>query len=140
MSWQEISRDIVFNQFGDIEIMHGDIHSMDNPIDILKQNIIDRIKSSYGDYDLYPTYGSNISAIMGMSNNTEAENRVKSGIINCLISDRFLNPRDIKMFAKKVNTNMFVKLEIATLLSVGEYKPLSLALIFGLNKEFVYAT
>lgn len=140
MSWIDIDQDITFNQFGDIKITDNDIETLDDAIDILKQNIIDRIKSSYGDYDLYPTYGSNIHSIIGMSNNAEAEARVQAGIINCLTSDRFLNPRNIKLFAKKINSNMFIKLEIATLLSNGEYKPLSLALIFGLNKEFVYAT
>lgn len=139
MSWIDIDNDLQFDQFGDIVFANKDIKSLDDKIDILRQNIIDRIKSDHGDYDLYETYGGNIHAIIGTSNDADAEARVKSSIINCLTSDGFLNARDMKLFAKKVNTKMFVKLEIATLLSNREYKPLSLAFIFGLNKEFVYA-
>lgn len=137
MNWSEIKSDVIFDQFGDFVIRKGDISVELNPIDILRQNIIDRSISAYGDYELQKQYGANINGLFGLSNAKEIESRVRNSITYALTHDGFLNKDNINLFAKKIHDKLLLKLEI-TALSIQQ-KPIALSFIFSANRTFTYA-
>ena len=137
MNWSEISSDVIFDQFGDFVITKGDVAIELNQIEILRQNIIDRSISAYGDYELQKQYGANIHGLIGLSNVKEVESRVTSNIIYALTHDGFLNKDNINLFAKKIHDKLLLKLEITV--SSVQQKPLALSFIFSANRTFTYA-
>lgn len=137
MNWSEANSDTIFDQFGDFVITKGDISIELNQIDILKQNIIDRIITSYGDYELQKQFGADIHGLIGLSNNKEVESRATKNIVYALTHDGFLSKDNIDLFAKKINDKLLLKLEISAL-SIQQ-KPIALAFIFSANRTFTYA-
>ena len=137
MNWSEIKSDVVFDQFGDFELTKGDISITLDTIDILKQNIIDRIITAYGDYELQKQFGADIHGLIGLSNNKEVESRATKNIIYALTHDGFLNKDNINLFAKKINQKLLLKLEISV--SSIQQNPISFAFIFSANRTFTYA-
>jgi len=91
--------DIVFDDFGDVVVNNGNLETTSDIFRITKQNAIDRIRSSYGDYRLYPTYGANLSAKIGKPIGATMELEIEQSIIRSLTFDGFLQKQDIKCVA-----------------------------------------
>lgn len=136
MRWYEIIEDVVFDQFGDFTLTKTDISTTTKSIDILKQNVIDRVKSIHGDYSLQKQYGGNISKLIGLTNSTEIELKARNNLIYCLTSDGFIDKSNLNIFVKKLVDKLLIKLEISV---AGEGAPLAMAFIFALNRTFIYA-
>ena len=109
------TQDLVFDDFGDIKITNGDIATTNNRIEILRQNCVDRIRSSFDDYKLYRSYGANLSSNIGKPITESLEILIQESVIRSLIFDGFLKRDDVKCVAINVSPHeLFIKTEVST--------------------------
>ena len=91
--------DLEFDRYGDINFLGNDISALQSRLDHVYQGVIDRLITNHGDYDLYPTFGANLSSLVGQRNDSELEEEVSRLIHNALTADRFLTRSDIEVSA-----------------------------------------
>ena len=109
------TQDLVFDDFGDIKITNGDIATTNNRIEILRQNCVDRIKSSFEDYKLYRSYGANLSSNIGKPITESLEISIQESIIRSLVFDGLLKRDEVKCVIVNVSPHqLFIKTEIST--------------------------
>lgn len=97
MHWSKYNKDISFDEFGDIDILTGDIATISSKEEILVQNVMDRIKSSQGDYRLFPLIGSGIVKKIGSIASISLENEIENRIRQSLTYDGFLTSQEVKV-------------------------------------------
>lgn len=97
MHWSKYNEDISFDEFGDIDILTGDIATISSKEEILVQNVMDRIKSSQGDYRLFPLIGSGIVKKIGSIASISLENEIENRIRQSLTYDGFLTSQEVKV-------------------------------------------
>lgn len=107
-----MSRDLEFDRFGDFSFIGSDISAIDHNLDIVYQNVVDRLITNFGDYFLYPGTGANLSSFIGKRNNKELEDKVKASIVRSLTSERFLPSSMITVASQRSRHSMFIKISI----------------------------
>lgn len=109
------TQDLVFDDFGDIKITNGDIATTNNRIEILRQNCVDRIRSSFDDYKLYRSYGANLSSNIGKPITESLEVSIQESVVRSLVMDNFLKRDDVKCVVINVSPHeLFIKTEVST--------------------------
>lgn len=106
--------DILFNDYGDIEIRNGDIAVLKNKILILRQNVVDRIKTSFGDYKLYKSYGADLASFIGKPQSSSLEEKITQNIIRNLTFDKFLEQSSIGIAIVDIEGIYIIKVEVST--------------------------
>lgn len=106
--------DILFNDYGDIEIRNGDIAVLKNKILILRQNVVDRIKTSFGDYKLYKSYGADLVSFIGKPQSSSLEEKITQNIIRNLTFDKFLEQSSIGIAIVDIEGIYIIKVEVST--------------------------
>lgn len=110
-----IQLDLSFNDYGDIEFVNGNISVIKNQLDILRQNCMDRIKTSFGDYKLNKNIGADIQSFTGKSVDSILLSKIKESIIRSLTVDNFLERENIQCAVVEVSAGtIFIKIEIYT--------------------------
>lgn len=104
--------DIVFDDYGDVQISNGDIKIISNRLLILRQHSIDRIKSSFGDYKLYKNLGADLNYYIGKPITNNIESQIEESIIRSLTIDGFLERRQIACVATLILNEVVIKTEI----------------------------
>ena len=109
------TQDLVFDDFGDIKITNGDIATTNNKTEILRQNCVDRIRSSFEDYKLYRSYGANLSSNLGKPITEALEVSIQESVIRSLVLDDFLKRDEVKCIVINVSPHqLFIKTEVST--------------------------
>lgn len=127
-----ITSDIVFNDYGDIEFVNGSILVTKNEIDILRQNATDRIKTAFGDYKLNKNIGANIQDFIGKAVDEIMLVRIQDSIIRALSFDGFLNRENIQCVAIETSPgSIFIKTEIYTNILGYSFTTMSINSIFN---------
>lgn len=140
MKWSDITRDIEFDDYGDFDLVSGDISVLTDKTLILRQNVIDRLKTSFRDYDLYPNLGADLNSCIGKSNSEALAQRVKENINYTLTFDGFLLASDFVLAIFQDKEKMFIKLEIATQLNITSEDVLSINILFNTITGVIYAS
>lgn len=109
------TQDLVFDDFGDIKIINGDIATTNNKAEILRQNCVDRIRSTFEDYKLYRSFGANLSANLGKPITEALEVSIQESVIRSLVMDNFLKREEVKCVVINVSPHqLFIKTEVST--------------------------
>ena len=141
MSYKLISSDIEFDEYGDIDFFSSDISTIDNTTHIVKQNVLDRLKTSFGDYYLYKNFGANLDALIGKNNNSKLAEQARSSIIYALTVDDFLKITEFNIAIYQEGNSMFIKLEIPILDSkYTTYNILTINAIYNTTTGNIYAS
>ncbi len=109
-----LTADVIFDDFGDFNIVNKDIQTSNNKLIIFRQNAIDRIKSNQGDYKLYPNVSANTDTLLGRQNGPTLEKEMERLIIRALTFDRFVSRGDINIVSVSTKNSILTKIEIAT--------------------------
>lgn len=96
---QQIDKDIKFDRYGDISFIGNDLDTLSEYRDIVYQNVIDRLITNFGDYELAPNYGADLSSFKGKNVLSGIEDKIRSNIIKALIADNFLDLGQINVIA-----------------------------------------
>lgn len=140
MNWTKIIKDLEFDEYGDIDLVSGDIAILSDQTSILRQNILDRIKTSFGDYDLYPKLGADLSGFIGKPNLKELSNRINENISYSLTFDGFLKRQDFDIEIVQEKESIYIKLEIPTLIRITSEDTLSINILFNTITGSIYAS
>lgn len=135
MHWSAIREDIVFDEFGDIELLTGDISTTTYKEEILRQHIFDRIKSSQGDYRLFPMVGSGIIKTIGQKISEELEDEIENRIKQALTYDGFLTNSELSVACMIVELTAHIAIEIIA--SRDLFRNLPISLSFNLSTGVV---
>jgi hypothetical protein len=109
-----LAADVIFDDFGDFNIVNKDIQTSNNKLIIFRQNAIDRIKSNQGDYKLYPNVSANTDTLLGRQNGPTLEKEMERLIIRALTFDGFVSRGDINIVSVSTKNSILTKIEIAT--------------------------
>lgn len=86
-----------------------------NKAEILRQNCVDRIRSSFDDYKLYRSYGANLSANLGKPITESLELSMQESVVRSLVFDNFLKRDEVKCVVVNISPHqLFIKTEIST--------------------------
>ncbi len=140
MKWSNIEKDIEFDDYGDIDLVSGDISILLDKTSILRQNVIDRLKTAFGDYDLYPNLGSDLNSFIGKTNSEHLAQRVKENITYALTFDNLLSQSDFALVVYQDQEKMFIKLELPTLSNITSEDVLSINILFNTITGVIYAS
>lgn len=94
--WSSVTSDIkIDSQYGDIEIYGGDIILTKKNKEILKHTIIDRFKTSFNDYVLFPNYGANLEVFIGRGIDSKLAEDLKTAFRYALTYDNFIENSEL---------------------------------------------
>ncbi len=126
------THDLVFDDFGDIKITNGDIATTNNKAEILRQNCVDRIRSSFDDYKLYRSYGANLSANLGKPITESLELSMQESVVRSLVFDNFLKRDEVKCVVVNISPHqLFIKTEISTIVLGYSFTTITINSIFN---------
>lgn len=92
------STDLVFTTRGDYACFNGDLASSEeDPLRSLYQEILTRVKSSLGDWEMYPSLGASLEDFIGEPNNKITAEAMKIRMTASLAKDGFLNTSDLNI-------------------------------------------
>lgn len=134
-----ITRDIIFDDYGDFRLENGDIEVSNNKLRIFRQNVIDRIKSNRDDYRMYSEFGANLQSLIGKPNSIGLEAETERLIKKSLTSDGFVANEDIKIVSISTPETIVTKLEIATLELGISVSTLKITAIYNTQNGSLYA-
>ena len=107
-----ITKDIVFDLYGDIKFNYGDIMSTDDKGDIFYQNICSRILTNFNDLKFYPSFGANLKSFIGKPVNSAMETSIKNRIVYCLNFDGFLDKDEINVITYPQRNKILVRVSV----------------------------
>lgn len=107
-----MSYDIKFDKYGDIEFFNNDIKLIEGEIDVLYQNVVDRLKTNFGDYKLNINFGANLNSFIGKKNGSELESLISKSIIKSLTYDDYLKPSQVNAIAISEQEKVYVRISI----------------------------
>ena len=133
------NKDIEYDRYGDISFIGNDISFLNEEIDYIYQNSIDRIITNFNDYYLYKDFGANISSFIGTTVSPLLEEKIVKSIIRSLTIDNFLSREQISIATLEDNDSILVKIEIGTgLFSINEN--ITINSIFNTSSGLFYVT
>lgn len=88
------SVDLHWTQDGDFQLgVNGDIKKATSErARLAKQMVIKRLQSGKGDWALYPDFGAGIGDFIGLPNNRDTGQRLKSAVTQTLIEGNLVSP------------------------------------------------
>lgn len=98
-----IVKDVLFDRYGDISFVNGDIETIDDKGDILYQNVLHRLISNFGDYKNYKNLGADFSGFIGRPVTPKLEEEVRLKVAFALTNDDFL---DLTQFSVTTLTSL----------------------------------
>lgn len=135
----EISSDIKFDRYGDIEFFGNDISVLRTRQDILYQNVVDRVISNIDDYRTMSDYGANLSGSIGKMNTEDLETEIEDRIMWSLTHDNFLDDSSISINTARNKDKMHVRIDVlGGLLSVHD--SFKVMMIYNTQSGMMYAT
>lgn len=104
--------DIEFDRYGDISLFGNDISVVRDSLDFIYQGVIDRLITNQGDYDLYRSFGANISGYIGRRNDSLLEEEVIKSIRTSLTNDGFLDNQLVQILSIRNIESLLIKITI----------------------------
>lgn len=106
-------KDIYLNEYGDIELgFDGDI-KVSISDDVTVDNIIFRLKTYKGDFELEPNCGANLEDLIGEPNAPETGERACIKVKEALTHDGFLDESDFTVRASPLSiTELLILIDI----------------------------
>jgi hypothetical protein len=136
-----ITKDILFDRYGDIEFNYGDIVCIEDMGDIFYQNVISRIITNFGDYKQDSAYGADVGGEIGKPVSERLEAKIKNKILFALINDSFLQPSEINIITLSQNNTIFVRINITINQGLNVIsEKLTINMIFNPQSGQIYAT
>lgn len=114
-TWSTITTDLKMDSnYGDFEIIGGDIFLNKNKKEILKDVIIERFKTSSNDFILNPEYGADLERYLGKGIDQRLKESLLTSFKYSLTYDGFIdnNELDIVIIQVKNQFNIFVYITI----------------------------
>jgi len=131
--------DLEFDRFGDLSLFGNDLSILNSSLDFTYQNVIDRLITNFGDYDLYRSFGANISSYIGANNTAELEEAVIRSIKRSLTDDGFLSIAAVSIVSLREDAALFLKITIGNPLNALEEK-IVINSIFNTSSGLLYVT
>lgn len=104
--WNNIKSDIKVNsEYGDFEILGGDLVLSKNSKEISKNLIIERFKTNLNDFQLNPTYGANLDEYLGRGISNKLIEEIVTRLRFTLTYDNFFNNSDIEILPIVLDKN-----------------------------------
>lgn len=107
-----LTKDIIFDRYGDLRFNYGDILTTESYADIVYQNVMTRIITNFGDYKNDTSFGANTSSQIGKPVNATAEQNIKNKIIYVLTYDSFLQPSEVNVLTLSQGDRIFARINI----------------------------
>lgn len=127
----EINEDIYFGKYGDIQYGTGDIRTIQTQPEIVRQNVVDRIRQSIDDYYIYNPAVANLQSLIGRQDDTKIESDAEKFIRNALTVDGFLQPGDFDVVAWKQKHELYIKLSIIIQSGMGVSEKVNISYIYN---------
>lgn len=128
MNINSINLDFNFNSdFGDFIFESDYIQVIDRKKEILKNIIVERLKTNFEDIFKYPYYGANIEKYIGQGITPDLVAEIKEKTVNSLIFDNLLELTDINAYTFVKEGILYFRLYINNLFS----DPLSVGFTAG---------
>lgn len=106
-------RDIkIAPQYGDIVLKNSNIICNTNYIDILKDAVIERYKTAFGDFPLQPSYGSNISQYRGKGITSKLAESIVALLKYSLTYDELVDQNSLTISYIIITNNIYIRTEI----------------------------
>jgi phage baseplate assembly protein W len=139
MSWMAILEDVEFDDYGDFEIQNNDIATVTDQTLILRQNIIDRIKTAFGDYYLYPSFGADLQSFIGKPVSIDLEGAIRNKIVDTLTHDGLVLFSELNIATFSDVSTVLCKIEIPTTRLISSDDMLSIGIVFNSITGSIYA-
>lgn len=105
--WSTVTSDIkIDSQYGDIEIYGGDLVLTKRNKEILKHTIIDRFKTSFNDYLLFPDYGANLEVFIGRGIDNKLAEDLHTAFRYALTYDNFIENSELEILPIILNNSI----------------------------------
>lgn len=127
----DITEDIYFGKYGDIQYGTGDIRTISTQPEIIKQNLIDRIRSQVDDYYIYNPAVANLQSLIGRQDDSKIEADAEKFIRNSLTVDGFLSPGDFDIVAWKQKHELYIKLSVIISSGIGMSEKVNISYIYN---------
>lgn len=108
--WNLVSRDILIDSFfGDIELVNNDVVVSTKPKDILKNVVIERYKTNYGDFILDPNSGAGLDKYVGKGLDKNLADNVATQFRYALTYDNFISNEDLEIYTFIINNVLHIQ-------------------------------
>lgn len=135
-----ITKDILFDKFGDVSFSYGDIEAITDVGDIFYQNTIHRLISKFNDYKNNPNVGPNIPNDIGKPVSLALEQSIKNRIIYSLTSDNLLAKSEINILSFSQNDKIYYRINIFIRQGTSlAYEKITITSIFNPGNGLLYA-
>jgi hypothetical protein len=111
--------DLKWSIEGDFIIENGDLADTKNIAGLaFLQEVSDRVKSSFADWELMPDRGSNLDEFIGSINSARTQKAIEDAISFSFTKDNFLDRKDFQIAAVPIdNTQIAVRIDFETSLT-----------------------
>ena len=111
--------DLKWSNEGDFIVENGDLADTKNIEGLaFLQEVSDRVKSSFADWQLMPEKGANLDEFIGMINSSSTQKAIEDAISFSFTKDNFLDRQDFQIAAIPVdNTQIAVRIDFDTSLT-----------------------
>ncbi len=127
----DINEDIYFGKYGDIQYGTGDIRTISTQAEIIKQNLIDRIRQQIDDYYIHNPAVANLQQLIGRQDDKKIESDAEKMIRNALTIDGFLQPGDFDLVAWKQKHDLYIKLSVIISAGIGMSEKVNISYIYN---------
>ena len=127
----DINEDIYFGKYGDIQYGTGDIRTISIQAEIIKQNLIDRIRQQIDDYYIHNPAVANLQQLIGRQDDKKIESDAEKMIRNALTIDGFLQPGDFDLVAWKQKHDLYIKLSVIISAGIGMSEKVNISYIYN---------
>ena len=127
----DINEDIYFGKYGDIQYGTGDIRTISTQAEIIKQNLIDRIRQQIDDYYIHNLAVANLQQLIGRQDDKKIESDAEKMIRNALTIDGFLQPGDFDLVAWKQKHDLYIKLSVIISAGIGMSEKVNISYIYN---------
>lgn len=107
-----ITKDVLFDKYGDLVLNYGDIITIEETGDIFYQNTIHRLITNFNDLALDPSWGANLSSFIGKPINTSLEDGIKNRIMFALTLGDYLDKNEIQVITVPQNDKILCRINI----------------------------
>ena len=110
-----ISSDLDFdNSYGDMVLVGDQVHIPNSKNRILKQGVIDRVKSNFNNYPLNGSFGANLDSYIGKGLDQNKVASIESAIRVSLTNDSFLSSSAIEIYSIILKNDLYIRIYILT--------------------------
>ena len=127
----QINKDVYFGKYGDFQFGTGDVRTINTPTEIVKQNVIDRVRSSMSDYLNENPAVANLQSLIGRTDDLAIERGAEKQIKQALTIDGFLQPGDFDVVAWKDKHTLYIKLTVLIQNGTGLTEVVNINYIFN---------